>query len=118
MARLTIAQLSSQLEQLRAHCAHLETERDSLRADLAATQRYAETLRSDISELQALYDDAKRSLDAAQPAQPAPAPTPAPTRSRYVASAAEQEAHDNYVRALMRAKEMAIRTGRSVRVGG
>lgn len=54
-------------------------------------------------------------------AQIAAAPAPAPRASTYVRrgpSAEQQAAHEAYVAALMRAKDLAIRTGRSVVVGG
>lgn len=53
-------------------------------------------------------------------AQIAAAPAPAPRASTYVRrgpSAEQQAAHEAYVAALMRAKDLAIRTGRSVVVG-
>lgn len=42
--------------------------------------------------------------------------TPRPVRS-YQPTAEQVEAHNNYVSALNAARELAIRTGRSVRVG-
>lgn len=54
-------------------------------------------------------------------AQIAAAPAPAPRASTYVRrgpSAEQQAAHEAYVAALMRAKDLAIRSGRSVVVGG
>lgn len=53
-------------------------------------------------------------------AQIAAAPAPAPRASTYVRrgpSAEQQAAHEAYVAALMRAKDLAIRTGRAVVVG-
>lgn len=91
MAKLTNAQLLSELTTLRAHCNHVETERDSLRTEVAAL---------------------KAQLAAATSA------APRTQRAVYVRPySVELEArHAAYVRALLASKEQAMRTGLSVRV--
>lgn len=89
MARLTIAALSADLEQLRVYCTKLEAERDGLRADVAQ-------------------------LVAGKPVHPAPQ-----QRSTFVRRAPSAEmvaAHDAYVRKLITAREEAMRSGVSIRV--
>lgn len=89
MARLTLATLAAQLEDLRVHSTRLEAENATLRSDIAA-------------------------LRTAQPAKAA-----APQRPAYVRPAPSPEAeaaHSAYVQALIAAKAEAARTGRTVLV--
>lgn len=86
-ARITLKLALEQLEALRHNASLVEAERDSLRNEVAQ-------------------------LKAAAPAR-----TTKPAYVRPEQSAAQREAHDRYVAALIAAKNLAMRTGRSVRVG-
>lgn len=85
--RITLKQALDTIEALRHNASLVEAERDSLRNEVAQ-------------------------LKAAQPAR-----TSKPAYVRAQPTDAQRQAHDNYVAALLAAKNLAIKTGRSVRVG-
>jgi len=89
MARITLAAALSTIETLRHNAQIVETERDSLRAEVEALR--------------------------------AAAPAPKPVKPAYVRPQPSEEqrlAHEAYVAALLAARNLAMKTGRSVVVGG
>lgn len=87
MAKPTLASLRAELEALRHNASLVETERDSLRDEVAK-------------------------LKAAAPAR-----TSKPAYVRPGPTEAQRIAHEQYVATLMAARALAMKTGRSVRVG-
>lgn len=121
MAKRTVAQLTADLEALRVHCDRVETERDSLRAELkqcaaslesevlAHTADYNASCQVELdmqAEINSLRDEVAK-LKAAPQRSVRPAYTPRPPSAEQLAIRA----------AMAAAKELAMRTGRSVRVG-
>jgi len=100
--RITLKLALEQIEALRHNLNLVETERDSLRNHNLGLITAVAQLQHEVAQLKAA------------------APAPRTTKLAYVRperSAEQRAAHDAYVAALMAAKDLAIKTGRSVRVG-
>jgi hypothetical protein len=103
MARLTVAQLVSQLEASNVAYQVLEAKYDASRHDANFLNAECDTLRAELEVLRNA------------------SPVKQPVAQRWVRRAPSLEAqlaHDQYVATLMAAREQAMRSGKSVRIGG
>ena len=101
MARITVAQLQSQLEALRHNAELLSVDNASLRAEIAALRAAPASLPTQ-EEI-----DASPHAGITTPGDYAPTPQPAPVKPV-----------SDYRTALLAAKALAMKTGKVVRVGG
>ena len=108
MARITVAQLQSQLEALRHNAELLSVDNASLRAEIAALRAEIAALRAAPASLPTQEEiDASPHAGITTPGDYAPTPQPAPVKPV-----------SDYRTALLAAKALAMKTGKVVRVGG